>query len=128
MNGFVRHIKRLVLALVVLMFSFSAHAQSAANELSGCLQSGNAACLSNHIGSAIAMTLDNNRSTYSRVQADMVLRNFFKKNNPKSFKAAKSSDSHLIGMLNTDKGVYRVYISMNATRNGYALQEIRIER
>ncbi len=120
--------------LVIILFSFflfagkNAVAQHVDTALSICLQTGSATCLSDFIGNAIAMTVGEERGTYSHAQAEMMLQNFFKKNSPKTFKLAQSNTNHLIGILNTEKGTYRIFIAITTQKNKYQLQEIRFEK
>jgi hypothetical protein len=77
-----------------------------------------------YMDNVMEITINNSQSTCSRAQAEMVLRDFFSRNEPRGFDADHHGDNgqsntlFSIGYLNTSNGRYRVYI----------LQEIRVEK
>lgn len=117
-----------VMVLLFWLQAFGVQAQQSKTEVGQCLQSGNASCLSARMGNTITLSLGGDRGTYSKAQAEMVLRDFFRKHTARGFKVSPSSDSHVSGTLNTDKGDYHVFISIITSKGGYAVQEIRLEQ
>ena len=128
MRGIRIFITGLAMLLGVAVGNPCATAQDASAEVGKCLQKGSAACLSDHIGLAITLIIDGERSTYSRSQADMVLRDFFRKSNPRSFKIVRVSANLVNGVLTTQQGSYQVYITLNTVKGQYVMQEIKIEQ
>lgn len=87
-----------------------------------------------YMDNVVSVTMNNNQATSSRTQAEMMLRDFFSKNEPKSFEAGHTGENNQtnsvfsIGHLNTSTGRYRVYILLKQQGQNYLLQEIRIEK
>lgn len=114
-------------ACSLAILSVTSLAQQPVSELSQCLQTGSATCLTIHMGDATTMLISGSQGAYSKTQADLVLKDFFRKNPPRSFKAGAINESHITGTLMTEKGNYRVFIALSNLRGSYQIQEIRIE-
>jgi purine-nucleoside phosphorylase len=97
------------------------------------LRTGNVGGIAQYIDNVIDITINNNQSTYSKAQAEMVLRDFFAKHSPKDFVSEKTGNGnntfYTIGHL-TVSGTcsYRIYISMRMKEGAYFLQELRFEK
>jgi hypothetical protein len=70
-------------------------------------------------------------NTYSRSQAEMVLKDFFSTNGVKSFevlhKGENGGSQYCIGTLNTRNGLYRTTVFMKQKADRLVLQELRFE-
>jgi hypothetical protein len=69
---------------------------------------------------------------YSKTQAEMILRDFFIKNQPKSFNiihkgASAKGARYAICNLETQKGIVKVYLYLKETNGQYFISEIDIE-
>ena len=88
--------------------------------------------ISRHFDKAVSLSITGSQDTYSRSQAEMVLRDFFNKNAPKAMNiehnGENNSGSYAIGTLVTSNGNYRAYFALRQKESGYFIQEIRIER
>src|SRR5687767_1178088 len=77
-------------------------------------------------------TVEINEESYSKAQAEMVLKDFFTKNKPASFKMIHNGSSqgsqYGIGMLITDKGTYRTYIYLKPKGTSLFIQSISFEK
>lgn len=128
MQRFFRHI---VLTITFLACFTIAQAQGIIENIGGSMGSGNVGGISRYFDNAVSMTISGNQSTYSRSQAEMVLRDFFSKNSAKGFSIERRSSGgncYAIGTLNTSNGTYRAYISMKQKDGNYVIQEIRLEK
>ena len=82
----------------------------------------------------VPITINNTQSTYSRNQAEVVLKDFFEKNTPKDFLimdngSPNNSSKFIIGSLVTPSGTkYNVYILMKLKNSDYMLQEIKMNK
>lgn len=98
------------------------------------MRDGNVKVLANYFGSTIDITINNSQSTYSRVQAQMVLRNFFNKISVKDYDlqhtgiSSTSNALFTIGSLTTATGKYKVYMYLKQRDKNTVLQEIRFEK
>jgi hypothetical protein len=82
----------------------------------------------------VPITINNNQSMFSHNQAEVVLKDFFEKNNPKDFVvmdngSPNNTSKFAIGAFTTPSGIkYNVYILMKLKDNTYMLQEIRLNK
>lgn len=113
------------------MFSVNATAQNFDNIVAA-MRTGNAAVLAQSFQSNVEITIKDAESSYSRAQAEMVLKNFFASHQPKSFTLAHQGTSpegskYFIGNLTTASGNYRTYVYAKAVGNTLTILEIRFE-
>ncbi|HEV8079209.1 MAG TPA: DUF4783 domain-containing protein [Chitinophagaceae bacterium] len=102
------------------------------NEIVSAIKSGNASELSKHFDNTIEITLTDKKNTYSKSQAELVIKDFFKTNVVTGFeilhKDDKTNTQFIIGNLETKNGDYRTTIYMKQKGNKQLLQELRFER
>ena len=96
------------------------------------IKTGNSAALAKHFDSKIEITIMNKEQVYSKAQAEMVVKNFFAKNAPQSFKiihkgSSEAGSKYGIGTLVTRSGSYRVYLYVKQKDGGFKLQQLRFE-
>lgn len=102
--------------------------------ISQALRSGNATEISKYFNSSVDVTIMNQMDVYSKAQAEQVLRSFFQKNQPKSFKiihqgVSKEGAKYAIGNLITMQGVsFRTYFYIKNTGGQEFIREIRFEK
>ncbi len=94
---------------------------------------GNTKELSKFFSSSINLSLKNYENVYSKAQSEIILDKFFKENTPQSSKIThrlsnNSNYEYAVLLLNTDKGDYRIAISLRDSDRQLQLIEIRIER
>jgi hypothetical protein len=97
------------------------------------IQSGNAKELAKFFDGNVDITVYNKEEMYSKTQAEMVVRDFFSKNTPTSFKiihkgTSNQGSEYAIGTLITNVGSFRTYIYVKQKSTGYTIQEIRFEK
>jgi hypothetical protein len=97
------------------------------------IQSGNAKELAKFFDNNVDITVYNKEEMYSKTQAEMVVRDFFSKNTPTSFKiihkgTSNQGSEYAIGTLITSVGSFRTYIYVKQKSTGYTIQEIRFEK
>jgi hypothetical protein len=95
------------------------------------LKSGNASDLSRFFDSRIDLTLSDKSDNYSRVQAEMVLRDFFSNNAVRNFqlryKGENNGSRYCIGVLQTRSGDYRTRLFMKSKGDKQVVQEITFQ-
>lgn len=128
--NFIQNIKTILVGLM-LTISVSLAAQDF-NTISRGLQTGNATELAKHFDGNVEVTILKTSSSYSKTQAEMVLRNFFNANTPTGYKAIHNGDSgggakFQIGELTTNSKTYRTYLFGKMKGNVFVIQEVRIE-
>lgn len=133
MKGAMKYICGLVLLLFVTA-SAPVSAQNVPDAVATGLRRGDASAVAKHFGELINITISKTQNNYSPAQAEMVLRDWFGKNNPSKYELEHSGTSSgnsvffSIGQLNTSTGKYRVYMLFKQRDNALQLNEIRFEK
>lgn len=126
------HFKKFVLTFTFLISFVFAYAQGVVGSIGNAIGNGNADGIARYFDNAVSLTISGNQSTYSRSQAEMILKDFFNKNVVKGFSAEHSgsdnNNSYMIGTLATSHGKYRTYFSVRQKDGSYVIQEIRFEK
>lgn len=122
-----------VLLLVPTFFAFTSdelNLDAIAKAISG----GNADALGQYFDANVEVAVMDKEDTYAKADAVKVVKDFFTKNKPTSFKqvhqgASKGQDSqYCIGNMTSASGSYRVYIYMKVTGGKYTIQELRFDK
>lgn len=96
------------------------------------IRSGNASQVSKFFDNTIEITLPDKTNSYSRSQAELVLRDFFSNAVVKNFevlhKGDNSGSQFCIGTLQTRNGEYRTTFYMKQKGEKMVLQELRFEK
>lgn len=119
-----------IIAFLFVMNS-GVYAQSFDN-IAGHIKSGNASALAASFQGNVEITIKDAGNSYSKSQAEMVLKNFFSTHQPKSFAIAHQGTSpegskYFIGNLSTSTGNYRTYVYAKTASGVLVIQEIRFE-
>ncbi len=126
------HIKAAFLSLLFFFaFNFTTTAQSFDNIVNG-FKTGDASLIAKNFEGNVEITIKTGTTSYSKSQAEMVLKNFFASHKPKSFVVAHEGTSpqgskYFIGNLNSSAGNYRTYVYAKTVKNELTIQEIRFE-
>lgn len=102
--------------------------------ISKAISSGNADALSQYFDANVEVAVMDKEDTYAKAEAVKVVKDFFAKNKPSSFKqvhqgASKGQDSqYCIGNLTSATGNFRVYIYMKVTGGKNLIQELRFDK
>ena len=102
--------------------------------ISKAISSGNADALGQYFDSNVEIAVMDKEETYAKAQAIQVVKDFFTKNKPSSFKqvhqgASKGQDSqYCIGNMTATSGTYRVYIYMKMSGTKQVIQELRFDK
>ena len=114
-----------------LMLNTGLKAQSFDN-IANAIKSGNASSLASNFEANVEITIKDAQNSYSKNQAEMVLKNFFGTHQPKAFTIVHQGTSpegskYFIGNLSTSTGSYRTYAYSKTVGGKLAIQEIRFE-
>ena len=126
------HVKAAFLSLLFFFaFNFTTTAQSFENIVNG-FKTGDASLIAKNFEGNVEITIKTGTTSYSKSQAEMVLKNFFASHKPKSFVVAHEGTSpqgskYFIGNLNSSAGNYRTYVYAKTVKNELTIQEIRFE-
>lgn len=116
----------LLLAFTITAFSFVQK-----DEIIDALKSGNAEKMSPYFDQMVDITLPGKSNSYSKGQAELVLKDFFNINKVKNFELQHSgsnpSSNFLIGKLSTSNGTFRTTVYMRQRGDKQMVQGIEFE-
>jgi Domain of unknown function (DUF4783) len=120
----------LLLSSVLVLSSFTT--QSGIDEVIGALRSGNANQLSSNFDENVEITLPDKSDTYSKAQAQLIVKDFFGNNGVKGFDVKHKGDSpggghFCIGTLQTNTGNFRTNVFMKVKNGKEVVKEIRFQ-
>ena len=123
--------KKILPALLLLIFTVSFKAISF-DEIVKAFKSGNAARVSVFFDNTVEISISEKSISYSKSQAELVLRDFFSTNEVQDFEIIHQGDNagsqYCIGNLMTKNGTYRTTIFVKLKGNKQLIQEIRFEK
>lgn len=130
MNKFLN--KHLSILLILMLFSVSLIYAQGFDNIASAIRSGNSSSLSANFLGNVEITIKDAEASYSKAQAEMVLKNFFNTHQPKSFSIVHQGTSpegskYFIGNLVTSGGSYRTYVYAKMQGSALVVQEIRFE-
>ncbi len=119
----------LLLGTVLLLSSFET--QSAIDGVISALRSGNSAQLSAYFDDNVELTLPDKSDSYSKAQAQLIVKDFFGNNGVKGFELKHKGDSpgghFCIGTLQTNAGNFRTNVFMKTKSGREVVKEIRFQ-
>ncbi len=117
------------LTATVLLSSFTVF--SSIDEVVAALKTGNAAQVVKFFDNTVEITIPDKSNSYSKSQAELVLKDFLSNNPVKGFevlhKGENGGSQYCIGTLITTAGSFRTTIFMKQKGDKQLLQEIRFE-
>ncbi len=118
----------LVAALTACSFVFAQTPEA----LIASMKSGNAAGVAKHFEQNIEMTLLKNSGTFSKTQAEGILKDFFAKRGVRGFDVNHQGTSpegarYYVGTLNTAAGSYSAYLFGKQNGGVFLIRELRVE-
>ncbi len=120
----------LLLSAALLLSSFSIQ-NSTIDEVIGALRSGNSTELSKYFDDNVELTLPEKSDSYSKAQAQLIVKDFFNNNNVKGFDLKHKGDSpgghFCIGTLQTSAGNFRTNVFMKGRNGKEVIKEIRFQ-
>ena len=115
--------------VVALLSSFIIYA--GIDEVIAAMKTGNASQVAKYFDNNVEISMPDKSNSYSKSQAELVLKDFFSSNPVKSFeiihKGENAGSQYCIGTLQTKNGAYRTTIFMKQKGDGQVLQELRFE-
>ena len=119
----------LLLASFVLLASFTK--QNSIDSVIGALRSGNSNELAKYFDENIELTLPDKSDSYSKAQAQLIVKDFFGNNGVKTFELKHKGDSpgghFCIGTLQTNAGNFRTNVFMKTKNGKEVVKEIRFQ-
>lgn len=124
--------KKIAIVVAILLFhlAFVSAEGSIPSGIITSLENGNAEQLAKYFNNTIELTINNNEQICSKVQAQIIVRDFFKSNQPKGCKILHQSGSttkYSIIQLKTSTNDYRVTLLLKPTNDNYLIHQLRID-
>ena len=118
--------------LVSSLLVLSSFAQSSnIDGVISALRSGNASGLAKYFDDNVELSLPVKSDSYSKAQAQVILKDFFANNGVKNFELKHKGDSpggtYCIGTLQTKSGNFRAHVFMKTKGGKEVLKEIRFQ-
>jgi hypothetical protein len=105
--------------------------QGSIDEVIIALRLGNATDLSKYFDENIELTLPDKSDSYSKAQAQLIVKDFFKNNGIKGFELKHKGDApdghFCIGTLQANSGNFRTNVFMKMKNNKEVIREIRFQ-
>ena len=131
--------KKLILSVKFTLLLFTVYAQNNGNhspmeDVVNAIKNDRVSDMVKYFDIFVPITLNNNQQIYSHNQAQVVLQDFFDKNNSKDFLimdngSPDNNSKFLIGTFTEPNGIkYSVYILMKMKNGEYFLQELRFNK
>jgi len=120
----------LLVASAIVLSSFGQN-NSSIDEVIGALRSGNANELSRYFDDNVEVTLPVKSDSYSKAQAQLILKDFFANNDVRGFELKHKGDSpgghYCIGTLQTKSGNFRAHVFMKSKGDKELVKELRFQ-
>src|ERR1700742_3858257 len=123
-----------ILGLAVVMFSIvlvSFRPLYTLDDTTGAIRIGNANELPRFLDSRVDISLPEKSDTYSKIQAEMIIRDFFSTNGVKNFlvttRRTTGGSEFCVGTLQTRNGDYRTTLFLKQKGDKQLLQELRFQ-
>ncbi len=117
--------------IVILFFLFSFKGSNNLDSIIMSIESGNSNRLSAFFDSNLEISLPDKSNNYSKVQAELILKDFFKLHQVKHFEVVHTGDNigaqYCIGNLYTRNGTFRTTLYIKQAGQKTILQEIRFD-
>jgi hypothetical protein len=102
------------------------------DEITGAIRIGNAGELSQYLDSRVDISLPDKSDTYSKIQAEMIIRDFFSTNGVRNFLIKHigpngGGSEFCTGILQTRNGNYRTTLFVKQKGDKQLLQELRFQ-
>lgn len=124
--------KAFILIVGIVLSTGLARSQKMLDDISAALRTGNAPALAAYFHATLDVTVLQKQGTYSKSQAEQVVKGFFTDNKPSNFTINHNGTSgegskYIIGALATSTGEYRVYIYFKNLNGVELIQTLRFE-
>jgi len=124
-----------VLIFLIIIISVTVRSQEAvqaSGKITAAIKAGNSKDLSVYFNSNIELTVLDNDGTYSKSQAEIIMKDFFSKNPPQDFTinhngSSKDMSQYYIGSYKTKQQTFRIYFLMKPGDEKMLIQQLQIE-
>lgn len=124
--------KKIFFLLCLFAINLTDAQQTTFDNLAVGLKQGNEKIVLAQVVDKLLLNIDQKEAVYSKSQAEMILKNFFKKNPPLRFEyifvGKKSNVNCAVGILSCKEKEYRISITLKEVVPVYKLEQLTIEQ
>ena len=126
--------KFLLVCVLILQVTFQSYGQSdVINQVKETIKAGSAKELSRYIHITVDVSLEGNFQTYSKAQAEFVLRDFFKQHPPNEVNiihqgSSKGGQPFAILQYKSGNDTFRLFMKIKSSGNSQLLDDIRFTK
>ncbi len=129
MNKFLLHI----IFVFLITFNISAAQNNfTSTGIVNAFRSGDSKALAVYFNPNVELLVLNKRDVYNKIQAELIVRNFFLRNKPIKFdqlhKSGEKNTFYVVGKLRTDNEIFTVYFLVKKNHSKYYIHQLRIEK
>jgi len=129
LERFVKGVGISVAALALVLVSF--RPVYTLDDITYAIRLGNAGELSRYLDNRVDISLPEKSDSYSKIQAEMIIRDFFSTNGVRNFVVRKlgysGNTQYCVGVLQTRNGDYRTTLFIRQKGDRQLLQELRFQ-
>ncbi|MGE5107028.1 MAG: DUF4783 domain-containing protein [Sphingobacteriales bacterium] len=122
---------RTILLIILVTGLFSFRLFGILDDVIGAMKAGSSDQLAKYFDNVVEITMPDKSNSYSKSQAEIIMKDFFNNNKVKSFdvlhKGDNGNSNYCIGNLLTKDGKFRTTLFVKQRGDKQYLQEIRIE-
>jgi hypothetical protein len=125
--------KGFLIILAVLLFNIAAIIPDDFELIAAAIRAGDAHTIALHFDRTVDIKTDDKSTTYSKNQAELVLKEFFQHNMPRTFMIIHRGSSakgakYIIATLETSAGTYRSFVYVKDVGGKPLIQEMSFEK
>jgi hypothetical protein len=121
----------LLVSLFLVSFRSPVSTSVSIDDIAVAMGAGNVGQISRYLDTRVDISLPDKSDSYSKSQAEMIIRDFFSTNVVRSFlvkrKGQNSGSEFCVGVLQTRNGDYRTTLFMKLKGDKHLLQELRFQ-
>lgn len=124
----------LLILLLAPTLAFADQGNPTIDAVTNALATGNIETLTRYLSDNVEISIQDREQMCNKAKATEVLRGFFSGNQPRGFNqmhrgsSRENSDQYCIGTLNTQNGIFRVYVYFKSVGTGMLIQEMRFDK
>ncbi|MCF8302535.1 MAG: DUF4783 domain-containing protein [Bacteroidales bacterium] len=123
-----------LIIFLTLVFALDSYSQAKVEqEIYQLIRKGDHKQLAEYFTSTVDITLPDNENTYSKTQAEMIMKDFFNHEKPKAFNVNHRGNSndgsiYCIGTYKSEKNSFRTYLLIVQKEGKHRIQQIKFEK
>ncbi len=121
-----------LLKYALIVFLLSSFTVQSVSDVVHALNTGNASLVSKYFDKTVDITLPDKSNSYSKSQAELILKDFFSNNGVQRFAVLHTGDQngsqYCVGSLQTRNGTFRTTIYLKQKGDKQVLQELKFEK